>query len=255
MKLLLDIGNTQTHAALATGRAIRKRTRFETAAWSNKELPKPMEQLLARPIDSVALCSVVPAAADKVDALIRKKLRIAPQHLTHANCGVPISYPNPGSIGADRLANARAGVEEFGAPVVVIDFGTAVTFDIINADGQYAGGIIAPGLAAMTDYLHEKTALLPRITLRDPGTAIGRSTVQAMQIGAVHGYRGLIQSLISEVKGSLKARKLPVIATGGHARLLAKKLPEIAAIRPLLTLDGLRLASAGWNCDAPANNA
>ena len=100
----------------------------------------------------------------------------------------------------------------------------------------------------MTDYLHDKTALLPRIKIRDPRTAIGKTTEQAMRIGAVHGYRGLISGLIDEVRRELAARKLPVVATGGGARLIARQCPKITAVRPLLTLEGLRLASACGNC-------
>ncbi len=125
--------------------------------------------------------------------------------------------------------------------MVVVDFGTAVTFDVVNARGDYTGGIIAPGLAAMTDYLHEKTALLPRIQIREIATVIGKSTHQAMLIGAVHGYRGLVRELIGELKKELGARKLPVVATGGYAGLIASKLPEITAVAPDLTLEGVRL--------------
>ncbi len=155
--------------------------------------------------------------------------------------GVGIDYPKPDSIGPDRLANAVAAKFRFGAPVVVVDFGTAVTFDVVNARGNYVGGIIAPGLAAMTDYLHEKTALLPRIKIREVKTAIGKSTGEAMLVGAVHGYRGLVRELIGELKRELRAKKLPVVATGGYAKLIAAKLPEISAVAPDLTLEGLRL--------------
>ena len=156
--------------------------------------------------------------------------------------GVGIDYPKPASIGPDRLANAVAVRHHFGAPSVVVDFGTAVTFDAVNRAGNYAGGIIAPGLAAMTEYLHEKTALLPRIKIRETRGVIGKSTEEAMLIGAVHGYRGLVRELLLELKRELSARKLPVVATGGYAELIAAKLPEIAAVDPLLTLEGLRLA-------------
>ena len=155
--------------------------------------------------------------------------------------GVGIDYPKPGSIGPDRLANAVAARRRFGAPVVVVDFGTAVTFDVVNRAGNYAGGIIAPGLAAMTDYLHEKTALLPQIKIAEVKTTIGKSTEQAMLIGAVHGYRGLVRELIAELKRELRVKKLPVVATGGYAKLIAAKLPEISAVAPDLTLEGLRL--------------
>jgi type III pantothenate kinase len=124
---------------------------------------------------------------------------------------------------------------------VVVDFGTAVTFDVVDATGSYVGGIIAPGLAAMTDYLHEKTALLPRIRIREVSSAVGKSTEHAMLVGAVHGYRGLVRELISELKRELNARRLPVVATGGYAKLIAARIPEITAVEPLLTLEGLRL--------------
>jgi type III pantothenate kinase len=155
--------------------------------------------------------------------------------------GMGIDYPKPDTIGPDRLANAVAARHRFGAPVVVLDFGTAVTFDVVNRAGNYAGGIIAPGLAAMTDYLHEKTALLPRIKIHEIKTSIGKSTEEAMLVGAVHGYRGLVRELIGELRRELKVKRLPVVATGGYAKLIASKLPEITAVEPNLTLEGLRL--------------
>jgi type III pantothenate kinase len=155
--------------------------------------------------------------------------------------GVGIDYPKPNSIGPDRLANAVAARARFGAPVVVVDFGTAVTFDVVDATGNYVGGVIAPGLAAMTDYLHDKTALLPKIKIREVKSAVGKSTEHAMLVGAVQGYRGLVRELIGELKRELRAKKLPVVATGGYAKLIAAKLPEISAVAPDLTLEGLRL--------------
>jgi type III pantothenate kinase len=162
--------------------------------------------------------------------------------------GLGIDYPKPKTIGPDRLANAVAARHHFGAPVVVVDFGTAVTFDVVNRAGHYAGGIIAPGLAAMTDYLHEKTALLPRIKIHEVKTVVGKSTEQAMLIGAVHGYRGLVRELIAELKRELKVNQLPVVATGGYAKLMASKLPEITAVKPNLTLEGLRLVWQATKC-------
>jgi type III pantothenate kinase len=159
--------------------------------------------------------------------------------------GVGIDYPKPETIGPDRLANAVAVAHHFGAPAVVVDFGTAVTFDVVDGEGNYVGGIIAPGLAAMTDYLHEKTALLPKIKIQEVKAVIGKNTQQAMLIGAVHGYRGLIRGLIADLKQDLKARRLPVVATGGYARLIAAGMPEITAVDSLLTLEGLRLVLAG----------
>jgi type III pantothenate kinase len=193
-------------------------------------------------IRGVAVCSVVPNATPLVKQTVRERWKIPVLRLTHRTVkGVGIDYPRPESIGPDRLANAIAARHHFGAPVLILDFGTAVTFDVVDKRGNYIGGIIAPGLSAMTDYLHEKTALLPRIHIREIDTAIGRNTEEAMVVGTVHGYRGLIRSLVAELKRELGHRRLPVVATGGYAELMAAKLPEITAVDQLLTLEGLRL--------------
>ena len=262
MILLFDIGNTHTHIGLANGRRVLKQTDIPTLTWFGGGAAALVKKFTgAAKIDGAVLCSVVPRATP----LVRKTIREfgAPSTVSASSqvavraetvpgvpllelnaktiCGVGIDYPKPDSIGPDRLANAVAAKFHFGAPVVVVDFGTAVTFDVVNARGDYVGGIIAPGLAAMTDYLHEKTALLPKIKIREIKSAIGKSTEQAMLVGAVHGYRGLVRELIGELKRELCVKKLPVVATGGYAKLIAAKLPEISAVRPDLTLEGLRL--------------
>lgn len=246
MILLFDIGNTNTHVGLANGRRVLRQTDIPTACWRGGKAAALLARFVGRTrVDGVAICSVVPG----VTKLVRKVARPhaapeagAPLELTPKTLrGVGIDYPKPNSIGPDRLANAVAARHHFGAPVVVVDFGTAVTFDVVNARGDYVGGIIAPGLAAMTDYLHEKTALLPRIQIREVKSAIGKSTKHAMLVGAVHGYRGLVRELIAELKRELKVKRLPVVATGGCAKLIAAKLPEISSVDPNLTLEGLRL--------------
>jgi type III pantothenate kinase len=225
---------------------------METAFWRDGRAEPVLTRFLGRSgIEGACYCSVVPRANDPCEAYLRAAGYSFLQ-LTHATCrGVGIDYPRPESIGPDRLANAIAVKHFFGAPSVVVDFGTAVTFDVVNAAGNYTGGIIAPGISAMTDYLHEKTALLPKITIREPSGVIGRSTREAMLAGAVHGYRGLVRGLIAELKTELKARRLPVIATGGYAELIAKNLPEITAVEPRLTLEGLRLAWLSSNDAVP----
>jgi type III pantothenate kinase len=241
--LLFDIGNTNTHLGLANSRRVIKQADIPTAAWFNGTAEKLLGRFTgrARP-KGAALCSVVPHASPRALALFRRLWHLPCLELTPKTLrGVGIDYPKPATIGPDRLANAVAARHRFGAPAVVVDFGTAVTFDVVDRAGNYAGGIIAPGLAAMTDYLHEKTALLPRIRIREIESAVGKSTEQAMLIGAVHGYRGLIRELIGKLKRELKTRHLPVIATGGYAKLIGSKLPEITAVDPLLTLEGLRL--------------
>jgi type III pantothenate kinase len=241
--LLFDIGNSHTHIGLADARGVRKLTDVPTPAWLGGGAPQRVASFVrSMPVGGAALCSVVPRATPVVQRFVkqhwgRKALELAPRIVR----GVGIDYPAPDTIGPDRLANAVAVCHHFGAPAVVVDFGTAVTFDVVDRRGNYIGGIIAPGLAAMTDYLHEKTALLPRIRIREVKQVVGKSTGQAMLIGAVHGYRGLVRELIRELKRELKARRLPVVATGGYAKLMAAGLPEITAVEPALTLEGLRL--------------
>src|SRR5208282_5093692 len=243
MILLFDIGNTNTHLGLANDRRVMKHANMPTSLWFRGAAEKQVKKFVGRAsLEGAALCSVVPRATPHVRKIVRQLWNLNAFELTQKTLrGVGIDYPKPDTIGEDRLANAVAARQRFGAPVVVVDFGTAVTFDVVNRAGNYAGGIIAPGLAAMTDYLHEKTALLPRITIREIETVVGKSTEQAMLIGAVHGYRGLVRELIAELKRELRVKKLPVVATGGCAKLIAAKLPEISAVAPDLTLEGLRL--------------
>jgi type III pantothenate kinase len=243
MILLLDIGNTHTHLGLANSARMLKQKNLATPGWSDGTAEALLVSFVGGTAPhGAAWCSVVPSASRQVRQTLRRLWRLNGLELTHKTlAGVGLDYPKPQTIGPDRLANAVAVKHHFGAPAVVVDFGTAVTFDVVDQAGSYVGGIIAPGLAAMTDYLHEKTALLPRIRIREIDTAIGKSTEQAMLIGAVHGYRGLVRELVMELKRELDAPRLPVVATGGYARLIASRLPEITAVDPMLTLEGLRL--------------
>ena len=243
MILLFDIGNTNTHVGLANDQRVTKQTDLPTRDWFCGRAGPHIRKFLGRTEpDGAALCSVVPKATPCVRAFLRGTFELDCLELNSGTVrGVGINYPKPESIGPDRLANAVAARAKYGAPSLVVDFGTAVTFDVVDANGDYAGGIIAPGLASMTEYLHEKTALLPRIEIHEVSTTIGKTTEQAMLICAVHGYRGLVRELIAELKKELKVKRLSVVATGGYARLIAAKLPEIAAVEPNLTLEGLRL--------------
>lgn len=243
MILLLDIGNTHTHLGLANSKRVLRQANIRTADLFSGKAERLLKRFARREvIRGAALCSVVPRATPRARRAVRRLWNLPCLVLSPATlCGVGIDYPKPETIGPDRLANAVAARRHYGAPVVVVDFGTAVTFDVVNRKGDYVGGIIAPGLAAMTEYLHEKTALLPRIRIRDVTSAIGKSTEEAMRAGAVHGYRGLVRELIFELKGELKARRLPVVATGGYGGVIASGLPEITAVDPLITLEGLRL--------------
>jgi type III pantothenate kinase len=243
MIVLFDIGNTHTHLGLANEKRVLKQTDISTHEWFGGKASRLVKNFVAsNKIDGAILCSVVPRATPLVHKTVRSLWKLKTFELNAKTIrGVGVDYPQPNSIGGDRLANAVAAHQHFGAPVVVVGFGTAVAFDIVNGKGNYVGGIIAPGLAAMTDYLHEKTALLPKIKIREVKSAIGKSTEHAMLVGAVQGYRGLIRELIGELKRELKVKNLPVVATGGYAKLIAAKLPEISAVRADLTLEGLRL--------------
>jgi type III pantothenate kinase len=244
MLLLLDIGNTHTHLGLANDRRVLRQAEFQTKLLGSPTGRDRIRKFVGSRVPTGAvLCSVVPRATPRARHALRQLWKVPCLELTPDNVtAIGIDYPLPRSIGPDRLANAIAARHHFGAPSVVVDFGTAVTFDVVDRRGNYVGGIIAPGLSAMTDYLHEKTALLPHITIREVDAVIGKNTRQAMLIGAVHGYRGLIKELIAELKLELHCRRLPVVATGGYARLIAAKLPEITTVEPKLTLEGLRLA-------------
>jgi type III pantothenate kinase len=243
MILLCDIGNTHMHVGLANDQQVLRQADIPTRAWGDKTAAHHLRAFIGRhKITGACFCSVVPAATHFFYAWLGRDghprpLELGPKTLR----GVGINYPRPETIGPDRLANAVAARHFYGAPVVVVDFGTAVTFDVVDRHGDYIGGIIAPGLSAMTDYLHEKTALLPRIKIRDTKHVIGKGTAEAMLIGAVHGYRGLIRELLRELRRELGRRRLPVIVTGGYASMMARDLPEILAVVPNLTLEGLRL--------------
>jgi len=195
-----------------------------------------------RKIDIFVVCSVVPTKNGVVrKAAKRSKILWLTPRL---QLGVGIDYPNPKKIGADRLANAAAVADLYGSPAIVVDFGTAVTFDIVSAQRNYIGGVIAPGLESMTSFLYQRTALLPKLSLKEPRSTVGTSTIDAMRSGAVIGYRGLVREIIARIKAERFPReKVHVIATGGYADLIAARLREIDAVHPNLTLEGLRIVA------------
>ncbi len=234
--LLIDNSNSFTKFALSSRDTLGPVRKLRTAALDAATL---RHVLRGWRFARIIMCSVVPEKS----ALISKCLAGLPLHIvTHrSKLGVGIEYPRPRSIGADRLANAASAAAFYGTPCVVVDFGTAVTFDILSATKKYIGGVIAPGLEAMTDYLHQRTALLPKITLLEPPGPIGKSTRHAMLAGAVYGYRGLVREILTEIRGKLAVRKMKVVATGGYATLIAAGVREIFTVHENLTLEGLRL--------------
>jgi len=237
--LLIDNSNTRTKFALAGPDGELEATRrLPTPALD----PARLEQALAgESYDAAVIASVVPAVGERLHAHLAERV---PVHaLDHRSpLGLAIDYPEPATIGADRLANAVAVVARHRAPAIVIDFGTAVTFDVVSAAPAYCGGVIAPGLGAMGDYLGRRAALLPEFDLAEPPSAIGKSTVHAMQAGAVIGYRGLVRAILEAIRAELDAPAL-AIATGGDAALIARGVAEIDTVDPELTLHGLRLVA------------
>jgi type III pantothenate kinase len=237
--LLIDISNSFTKFAPASRKTLGRVSRLATPALNRRAFAA-----MARPGQKIVLSSVVPEKAALAQRAFARQAA-AGQLLTvnaKLNLGAGIDYPHPATIGADRLANAAAVRDLYGAPAVVVDFGTAVTFDILSPEGNYIGGVIAPGLEVMTDYLFQRTALLPRINPTEPTTAIGKSTRAAMLAGAVYGYRGLVREILGQIRREIGGRRrIHVVATGGYASLIAARLPEMKVVRPNLTLEGLRI--------------
>jgi type III pantothenate kinase len=246
--LLIDISNSFTKFAFATKTALFRSKRVATDDFTTSYLGRVLKK---RKVGRLVVSSVVPKKNREITraAGANKVLWLS----SRSKLGVGIDYPVPKTIGADRLANAAAVASLYGWPAIVVDFGTAVTFDIISSRKSYIGGVIAPGLEAMTNFLYQRTALLPKLSLREPRTALGKSTIGAMRSGAIFGYRGLVREIIARIKAEQFPRsKVKVVATGGYARLIAARLPEIQAIHPNLTLEGLRVV-ANLNSEARRN--
>jgi type III pantothenate kinase len=240
--LVVDVSNSFTKYAVSSGQKLGRVQTIPT-----KEITPSWLLALQRfrPEAFVYLSSVVPSCT----VLFQKRFGARLRNLEgEGELGIKINYPHKSQIGADRLANAIAAQHYYGAPCVVLDFGTAVTFDVVDRAGAYTGGVIAPGLNVMTDYLHERTALLPKVKLREPRRAVGKSTEEAILSGAMIGYRGLIRAVLGAIYAELKKPdSWKVIATGGQAELVTKKMPEIAAVHPHLTLEGLRIWAGRHN--------
>jgi len=238
--LLVDISNSYTKLAFASATRISAPVRIATSKLSSSVVTGFLREQRVR---KVVVSSVVPRKNPAISKAIGKLEALWLD--STLKLGVGIDYPKPKSIGADRLANAAAVTGLYGFPAIVVDFGTAVTFDIVSDRGTYIGGVIAPGLEAMTNFLYQRTALLPKLSLKEPRRAIGKSTVEAMLSGAVFGYRGLVCEILGRIRAEQfpRKKKVYVVATGGYAQLIAGQLPEIGVIRPHLTLEGLRIVA------------
>ena len=248
MLLAVDTGNTHTVLGLFDGERLAADWRIATREGETAdELGALFRALFAgeglepSSVDGVIVSSVVPdwngiLAATARRAFGHDALFVAPGVKT----GLPILYENPHEVGADRIVNAVAAVHCYGAPVIVLDFGTATTFDAVSAKGEYLGGAIAPGIQIAAEALYLKTARLPRIEIKKPKRAIGRTTVSSMQAGLYFGYIGLVTNTIEEIRKEL-GKNARVVATGGFGSQIAAELPAIEAYEPDLVLEGLRI--------------
>jgi len=250
MLLVIDAGNTNIVFAVHDGTEWRGTWRLATSAQrTSDEYGVWLEFLLRRAgitppdIDAAVIGTVVPAALYHLRRLCREWFDVEPIVARAAlDWGFEIKIDNPDEVGADRLLNALAAHEQYKGPLVVVDFGTATTFDVVDKDGAYLGGVICPGINLSIEALHQAAARLPRIGIGRPQSVIGRSTIPAMRSGIYWGYVGLIEGLLVRIEAEFGA-PLKAIATGGLAPLFAEGTTKLTTIDPDLTLDGLRLLS------------
>ncbi len=236
--LLIDNSNTRTKFTLAGETGLGDWSDWVATAELD---PAALDRCLhGIHYDAVMLCSVVPQKAAMMSEYFSRKPFHSLSHQSKSN--ICIDYPSPAQIGADRLANAMGVTAHYSSPAIVIDFGTAVTFDVIGPNSSYLGGVITPGLASMTENLAKRTALLPKIQLEEPIRAIGKSTTEAMLAGAVYGYRGMVKEILHKLCNELESSPV-IVATGGDAALIAHGVQEIEHVDPTLTLAGLHLAA------------
>ncbi len=248
MLLVIDAGNTNIVFAVHDGThwagtfriaTEAQRTSDEYAVWLMSLLA--LRGIPPGEVDAAVIGTVVPAALYHLRRLCRDWFSVEPLIARSTlHWGFEIRVDNPAEVGADRLVNALAAHERYRGPLVVIDFGTATTFDVVEGDGAYVGGVIAPGINLSIEALHQAAARLPRIGIGRPQAVIGRSTIPAMQSGIYWGYVGLIEGLVARIQGEFD-RPLKVVATGGLAPLFSEGTTVMERIDPDLTLDGLRL--------------
>jgi type III pantothenate kinase len=246
MFLAIDVGNTQTVLGVYEGTRLKHHWRMQTTSGRTEdEYGVLVTTLLAGAsvgrIAGIAVSSVVPPMTHSIEVMCRKYLGVTPLFVGPGiRTGMPILYDKPQEVGADRIVNAIAAYERTRDTTIIVDFGTATTFDYVSEKGEYVGGVIAPGLGIAADALFERTAKLYRVEFAKPKHVVGRNTVNAIQSGLIYGYVSLVDGLVTRIQKENKV-KARVIATGGFAPLLAPESETIEQVDEFLTLDGLRL--------------
>lgn len=239
--LVVDVGNSSTVVGVYHCGRIRRTARIPTDALTVRTLHAHLRTLLqGAAVGGAAWASVVPAVEATVAGALEQCVGRPALQVCHTlDLGAPIAYPDPAAMGADRLANLAGTVARYPLPAIVVDIGTATTFDVIRKRRGYVGGAIAPGPDLMLDYLNERTALLPRAELHPVRSAIGRSTVQAIQLGALHGYRGMVKEIVEQLTRPLRARQVTLCATGGYAAWVLRGMSLPFVYDRYLTLYGI----------------
>src|SRR5215210_7635921 len=246
MLLVVDVGNTQTHLGTFDGSELDQHWRFATVRTSTAdELGAALRSLLAlrglsfADLDASILSSTVPQLRPEWTAMAGRYLRHdMPVVGPGVRTGMPIRMDNPRELGADRLVNAVAAHDAVGGPCVVVDFGTAITYDCVSADGEYLGGIIAPGVEISLEALTTRAAAIPKIDLTEPRTLIGKSTVEAIRSGVVYGFAAQVDGIVGRLREEL-GEETEAIATGGLSGAIVPFCEYIDDVDPLLTLKGL----------------
>ena len=243
MLLAIDVGNTQTVFGLFDGAELADHWRIATEAHrTGDELGALVTRFLdLDKVDGICLSSTVPQLVREYEAFAARYAD-APVLVLEpgVRTGIPIRYDNPRELGPDRLANAVAGKERYGAPCIIVDFGTSTNFDIVSPQGEYVGGVLAPGVEVSMDALFARAARLIKVDLVEPQSVIGKSTATALQSGLVYGFAGQVDGIVERIRGELEA-EAPAVATGGLAELIAPHSRTISRVDPWLTLEGLRL--------------
>jgi type III pantothenate kinase len=248
MLLVIDVGNTNTSLGVYHDEGLVAHWRLTTAR--NRTVDEygvharnlfQLAGLDFKAINAIAIASVVPPLNYTLRRMAEVYFHLTPLFVDHTtNTGLRILYEPAGDVGADRIVDAVAAVRKYGSPGIIVDFGTATTFNAINKDGEYLGGVITPGIMISSDALFERTAKLPRVDIKRPGRVIGSSTIAAMQSGLYHGYVGLVDGVLRKMIDELGGTPR-VIATGGLASLIATGSELIELVDDTLTLEGLRL--------------
>ncbi|CAH0169225.1 type III pantothenate kinase [Bacillus sp. Soil745] len=248
MIFVLDVGNTNTVLGVYDQDILKYHWRIETNRHKTEDeygmIIKSLlqhEGLAFDQFDGIIISSVVPPIMFALERMCKKYFGIKPLIVGPGiKTGLNIKYENPREVGADRIVNAVAGIQEYGSPLIIVDFGTATTYCYINEDKQYMGGAIAPGINISTEALYSKAAKLPRIEISRPEGIIGKNTVSAMQAGILYGYVGQVEGIVNRIKAQSNLEPT-VIATGGLATLIANESTVIDVVEPFLTLKGLQL--------------